>query len=68
MYYSINFTFLYCLQGDYEHMDEQRFRQQLEARNKKQQKVEKRSGEWETVNIMYIQLIIYYWYGYGLEE
>ena len=30
---------------DYEHMDERKFRQQLQARNKKAAKNEKRSGE-----------------------
>ena len=31
---------------DYEHMDERKFRQQLQARNKKAAKNEKRSGEY----------------------
>ena len=30
---------------DYEHMDERKFRQQLQARNKKAAKNDKRSGE-----------------------
>ena len=34
---------------DYEHMDERKFRQQLQARNKKAAKNEKRSGEFPQV-------------------